>query len=689
MGLPMQVYDDIVRAGRPSAFCRIRVWLTTMSNKRQKSPLLLLVGSLVIAMFCINIVTFGLASASDGEGTATILPSSAMRGTYVTVVVQFTVGPSGVLINGGAKMYLPNEDKSHGLPEEMNWSIPQVDTADKEGYTIVSKSNPGVTLETIIDKELCPFPSPTSPHYNYSIHIQVVDGELAQGDTITITYGDTSGGGPGARVQPLPQDTDFSILTDADGDGQYVEIEQSPHIQVIGGMMRRIRVVVPSMVNPDPEESFDLKVVAMDRNNFRASGYSDHIVTFSSSDPEAVLPEDYLFTETDNSSHVFPGVSLSTRGIQTITVTDIDTGISSESNPCLVVTQRHIWRRIYWGDIHWHSKLSDGLRTPDEGYVFARDVSCLDFTAMSDHDSIHPRLRNMWWKAQERANYYYVPHRFLTLPAYEWTSPGQSVGGYGHKNVYYFVDGGPLFHYLTPSLDNRTPDELWSLLEGRRAITIPHHPALSSAETDWTYRNDAMQPLVEIASCHGVSEYFDPDYPDLIHDPIDGHFVRDALTMGHRLGIIASSDNHYTFPGRYLAAVYSPELTREWLGRSMKKRYTYATTGGRIILFFTADKYLMGSEYDTSTPPRFKVLACGTAPVETVELIKYDNSLGYRTIHTRGPLNQPPYATSFVYTDTDFNEDSFYYVRVIQEGETARRSSRAWSSPVWVNKKVN
>jgi hypothetical protein len=46
-------------------------------------------------------------------------------------------------------------------------------------------------------------------------------------------------------------------------------------------------------------------------------------VNFSSSDAKAILPANYTFTATDNGVHTFTnGVTLKTKGTQTVTVTD-------------------------------------------------------------------------------------------------------------------------------------------------------------------------------------------------------------------------------------------------------------------------------------------------------------------------------------------------------------------------------
>jgi hypothetical protein len=636
----------------------------------------------------------GLSEAVDGEGMAIISPGQALQGTYDTIKIEYTVGESGISVGGGIKFYLPNWDKKgKGIIQEVNWGVPQTEYPAQQGYTTVQTSNPNVNLDLEIEEHLYPESKPSDLRYYHVIEVIVGMGNpLLSGDKVIITYGEKSLGGPGAKVQVIPKDTEFTVFTDCDGDGEYAQISKSPHVNVLGGPARDMRVVIPSVTTVN--KPFDIKVLIVDANNFRASGYYNHTITFSSSDPEANLPADFTFSPEDNSAAILPGVSFSNPGIHTITVADLDTGIIQKSNPSYVA-KTNLTYRIYWGDIHWHSKLSDGIRQPDEGYLSARDETFLDFTAMTDHDFyMCTELNDNWLFAQGRATFYNDPGKFVTFNAYEWTSPR-----YGHKNVYYYSDGQPLFPFSDGHGYLYTPDELWQELDGRHVITIPHHPAASGVSTDWSYRNTALQRLVEIASGHGVAEYYDPEYPDLTHDPVPGRFVQDALAMRHKLGIIASSDDHYTFPGRsnILVAVYSPQLTRESIFKNLWRRHTYGVTGGRIILYFSMDGHLMGEEYQTDQPPEITVLAAACdnqvtsliEKIKKIEVVKYSKTHGYQTIVSKEFPGKGVPAYSFTYTDKEFNENSFYYVRVIQTGEKPGingRSSRAWSSPIWVFK---
>jgi multiple sugar transport system substrate-binding protein len=69
-------------------------------------------------------------------------------------------------------------------------------------------------------------------------------------------------------------------------------------------------------------------VTALDSHGNVATGYTGTI-QFTSSDPDAVLPADYIFTATDNGVHTFsyalsPALVLKTAGTQSVTATDAD-----------------------------------------------------------------------------------------------------------------------------------------------------------------------------------------------------------------------------------------------------------------------------------------------------------------------------------------------------------------------------
>jgi methionine-rich copper-binding protein CopC len=111
--------------------------------------------------------------------------------------------------------------------------------------------------------------------------------------------------------------------TDADNG-----ISGSANVDVSAGLAVAFRVVAPdSAVSGTP---FDVSVLAVDAFGNVDTHYAGTI-RFSSSDgdPGVVLPADYQFVAEDGGTHRFPaGVTLVTAGEQTLTVTDLDTGIT-------------------------------------------------------------------------------------------------------------------------------------------------------------------------------------------------------------------------------------------------------------------------------------------------------------------------------------------------------------------------
>ena len=71
----------------------------------------------------------------------------------------------------------------------------------------------------------------------------------------------------------------------------------------------------------------------------------------------------------------------------------------------------------------------------------------------------------------------------------------------------------------------------------------------------------------------------------------------------------------------------------------------------------------------------------GTENIATVELVKYDATGAWREISTWTPNELFWHGT---FTDTQFTEDSVYYLRVTQTD-----GNMAWSSPIWVDSSVD
>lgn len=300
----------------------------------------------------------------------------------------------------------------------------------------------------------------------------------------------------------------------------------------------------------------------------------------------------------------FHGFRLTTPGFHFIRVVDTASGVEGYSNP-ICVSASAPGLRIYWGDPHWQTFFSDGIRCPEELYAFARDEGFLDVGAISDH--MEAVTARQWDYFQAVTNDFNDPGRFVTLVGQEWTNHNPATGAPGHRNVYYSGDGGPVLRSTDP--DCNTLEKLWRRLDGivdHEVIAIPHHTANVVMGVDWEQGwNPKYEKAVEIHSVWGSSEKHRDDGNIM---PIEhcngerrGRHVVDALRRGFRLGFVGGGDIHDGRPGDQLhTASYPPQPARFWPGgytaflaptlsraaifAAMRDRQTYATTERRIYL---------------------------------------------------------------------------------------------------------
>ncbi len=358
---------------------------------------------------------------------------------------------------------------------------------------------------------------------------------------------------------------------------------------------------------------------------------------------------------------------------------------SAEVNPIVV---RESDRRLVWGDLHGHSQLSDGTGTPEDYFLYARDVARLDAVALTDHDhwGIRPLDENpeLVEGIRETTNAFHAPGRFITLPGYEWTN-----WVHGHRHVLSFDDALPFYSALDPDTDR--PDELWDALRGQPVLTFAHHSAGEPVATNWFYRPDpVLEPVTEIVSVHGMSEAADAPVPVRGGEP--GYFVRDTLLRGDRLGFIGSGDSHDGHPGLAqiaggqggLAGLMTTELSRPALLESLRRRHTIATNGIRPFLEVHIDETPMGGrlraplrddaseERGERTELHLRIRYEATSPVERIDLIRSG-----RVAQVAG---EAAMSIDLVRTIPGLAPGEFHYVRILQED-----GGTAWSSPIFVD----
>jgi hypothetical protein len=595
------------------------------------------------------------AHPTDGKGSAVLISEQQVRaGDWGSWKVLFFPGEDGIETRGGILFQ---------VSPFWSWSMPQTRRPEGAGYTTVESTNKEVKFE-LIESDF---------HF---LQISIEEGRLSAGDTVTIVYGDTVRGTfPYSMAKAdkyAERDEQFLIKVDGNGDNLFIPIPESPTINILARDAVKLVAYVPSLVAPG--DVFTCRVSALDGFGNRDRRYRGTIEILVR-DTGLEVPRIWEFLPADSGSVEIPveAAGVDAVGTHLIEVRTPDGQMTAVSNP-VKCGESESGYRLFWGDLHGHSELTDGSAQPDEFYSYARDVAGLDVTSLTDHDA-HGFLpidehEELWDLIKTTTGSFYEPGKFVTLLGYEWTS-----WTYGHRHILYPGSEGEVFSFRDSVSD--TPEELWELVKPYGGIVIPHHPGGGPIGIDWDHHDDLAEPLVEICSVHGNSDHY--GCQGQIYRPEKGSFVQDALERGFRLGILGSGDTHDGHPGRRsagypsmgMAGLWARELTRAGIWEALLAKRVYGTSGARIILEFEIDGHLMGESFspEGEAEKTITVRAIGTAEIDRLEILENAEVIFRDAV---GAAEVELHQTHIV------KPGAYYRVRLYQaDGEMA------WSSPIW------
>jgi len=596
--------------------------------------------------------------AADGGGRAWIegfedRPATAIAGESGSWCVVYEAGARGIAVGGSIDLQ---------VSPFWGWSTPQTEREDAAGFTLVECAAAGVELD-LRTSDL------------QRLRASVGGRALAQGEQVRFRYG---AGAAGAKADDFAERGErFWLAVDGDGDGVRAWVLDSPRIDVLAGPAALLSVVAPSVLRPG--ESALLRLALLDRSG-NAGVREGARLSFLDAPALLGLPESCTL-EADSGAvgtAAFAAGEAGTHRFRARATLADGRELACDVGPIVVSATAP---RILWADLHGHSNESDGSGTPEHYWRYARDVAGLDMAALTDHDHwgirfIDQRLED-WRAFTALARSFDAPGSFVALPGYEYTD-----WIHGHRCVLWFGDEAALYSSLDERSD--TPQELWSLLRGKPALSIPHHVAGGPIALDWELVGEgAIEPVVEITSVHGSSEAADGERR--IYSPVPGHFARDGLRRGHVLGFIGSGDSHDGHPGlshlggHYagsgLAGIVCEERTKEALLAALRSRRVFATSGARILVRFSLAGKPMGAIVGASEVAKSAALfaqASGPAPIRSIDVIQGDSVAisvdgdGSCELTLSGALE-------------GLRAGEWVYVRVL-----ASDGSQAWSSPIFV-----
>lgn len=256
---------------------------------------------------------------------------------------------------------------------------------------------------------------------------------------------------------------------------------------------------------------------------------------------------------------------------------------------------------LYYGQLHAHTSLSDGVGTPDEAYEWAKNNAKADYVAITDHSNwfdndkasenitdVSQSTSTEWKQLHTSADKYTENGKFVGIAGFEMTWSG-STGGWGHINTF----NTPWFASRSNSaMDLKT---YYNKIAGdTNSISQLNHPGKTFGDfADFGFYSvaaDNVVNMVEVGNGEGPvrgSGYF-PSYE---------YYTR-ALDKGWHLAPTNNQDNH---KGKWVNAntartvMLAEDLTRDSLYDAMRNRRIYSTEDENLKIFYTVNDKPMGS----------------------------------------------------------------------------------------------
>ena len=347
--------------------------------------------------------------------------------------------------------------------------------------------------------------------------------------------------------------------------------------------------------------------------------------------------------------------------------------------------------KVYFGQIHSHTNMSDGAGEVESAYEYAKNVAKLDFFAVTDHsnsldtaNSVDPATINLnthnsdnakWLRGQAAAAGVYEDGKFISFFGYEMTWSG----GPGHINT--FNTGGFVSRnntFLNAKTNDAGMRAYYELLKRHpESISMFNHPGNTFGNfANFGYYDpviDQRITLLEVGNGEGAigsGGYF-PSYEQYTL----------ALDKGWHLAPTNSQDNHLGKWGdsnTARTAIWTNDLSLGGVYQALREMRVYATEVADLEIVYKVNGQPLGSILDV-VPPSANFTAEITNPTDG----NYVKSVALVTNGGREILRRTPNTQNTVYDETIAGPaPGYYYLRVVVSTPAGDRT--AVTAPVWL-----
>jgi len=353
--------------------------------------------------------------------------------------------------------------------------------------------------------------------------------------------------------------------------------------------------------------------------------------------------------------------------------------------------------KIYFGQLHSHTTLSDGAGTVEQAFDYASKAGNLDFLAVTDHSNslenttytaslATDAMNNAKWNQGKTAataitsqgikntdNIADSNSTFLGIFGFEMTWSD----GSGHINTFntpgFENRNNPIYANKVQTSSNPSGLDLYykKLAQVSGSISQFNHPGTTFGDfydfTDYSAQNDNSMKLIEVGNGEGAigSNGYFPSY---------GYYTR-ALDKGWHLAPSNNQDNHKGKWGDSNTArtvILADTLTENSLYDAISNYRVYATEDNDLQIQYNLNGSIMGTTLPES-PKTVNIDAKISDPT--------DKSIGKVEVIVNGgkvAASKTVDGNSSDVTFTMNNDYTYYYLRITQtDGDVAV------TAPVW------
>jgi hypothetical protein len=571
-------------------------------------------------------------------GTLSASHARLEAGQLVELVFSYEVGGSGLADSGRFKLtYKFYSD----------WGDPQ--TEDPSGANYVTAAFlprpcfPGES-EPTVQRLRVRFDSKGHERpYQKAIIVDVVDGYVRPGDRIQIKLGDRSAGGPGTRAQTFVEEVfKLRAYVDVTGTSRLAPVPGDVTIAIVPGAPSQLQVITPRMAG----RRAPLPVVArVDDAWGNPCPLPGGLARFSLLSAEGAALDRREVPWTGTGRSVRTEFSVAEPGDYRVVAEVGGPLTASASAPITVFAALPGGGpRAFFADLHVHAHDTVGTNSTAANLEFARDLAGLDVLGYTVND--FQITDKDWNSALSDLERFQEDGQFVCFAGTEWC--GNSAAGGDHNVVFIGEHVRDDVRFPRDAAGDSLRSFEWHE-HMHASVPVPGRWPLSRIYDAYEDAPERFLMIPHVGGRRAVLDWHHPDLERLVEISSSwGHFdwlYHEALERGYQLGASASGDEHRGRPGGGapgasifgvrggLTGVLAPALHRQEIGRALRRRHTWATTGERNVALLTCAGHMQGDVFAAIEPLTFHYTLLGHRGWEHVALRSRRGVLWQRDLH--------------------------------------------------------